>query len=90
MRSILLTWDIEEYDAPADFGAVLLPDGGLARGLQIWHEWLDISQTWNVRARFSAQAELPKLAPISYVKLLQGVTKLPPTAGPIPRALISN
>ena len=48
MRSILLTWDIEEYDAPADFGAVPLPDGGLARGLQIWHEWLDLSRSWNV------------------------------------------
>jgi len=46
MRSILLTWDIEEYDAPADFGAVPLPDGGLARGVDIWRDWLALTRTW--------------------------------------------
>jgi hypothetical protein len=46
MRSILLTWDIEEYDAPADFGATPLADGGLSRGVDIWCEWLEHTRTW--------------------------------------------
>jgi hypothetical protein len=46
MRSILLTWDIEEYDAPADFGAAPFPDGGLSRGVDIWREWLELTRTW--------------------------------------------
>jgi len=46
MRSILLTWDIEEYDAPADFGATPFPDGGLSRGVDIWRDWLALTQTW--------------------------------------------
>ena len=45
-RTILLTWDVEEYDAPADFGAVPLADGGLARGVEIWREWLETSSRW--------------------------------------------
>ena len=46
MRSILLTWDIEEYDAPADFGATPLPDGGLSRGVDFWRDWLALTRTW--------------------------------------------
>ena len=46
MRSILLTWDIEEYDAPADFGAAPFPDGGLSRGVDIWRDWLALTRTW--------------------------------------------
>ena len=36
MNSILLTWDIEEYDVSADFGGALLPDEGIERGTEIW------------------------------------------------------
>lgn len=39
-RSIFLTWDVEEYDVAADFGAAPLPDGGRERGVEIWREWL--------------------------------------------------
>lgn len=44
MNSILLTWDVEEYDAPADFGAPPLPDHGLSRGREIWQEWLGLTK----------------------------------------------
>jgi peptidoglycan/xylan/chitin deacetylase (PgdA/CDA1 family) len=50
MRSILLTWDIEEFDAPEDFGAPRKPDGGLSRGGSIWENWLVYAQKWNVPA----------------------------------------
>ena len=63
MRSILLTWDIEEYDAPADFGATPLPDGGLSRGLQIWREWLDLSQTWNVAGTVFCTSRIAEASP---------------------------
>lgn len=46
MGTILLTWDIEEYDLPADFGAARLSDGGLAQGGQIWSEWLGATRGW--------------------------------------------
>ena len=45
-RAILLTWDVEEYDAPADFGARPLVDGGLSRGVEIWRQWLETSARW--------------------------------------------
>ena len=63
MRSILLTWDIEEYDAPADFGATPLPDGGLSRGLQIWRDWLDLSQTWNVVGTIFCTTRIAEASP---------------------------
>jgi len=63
MRSILVSWDIEEYDAPADFGATPLPDGGLSRGLQIWREWLDLSQTWNVVGTIFCTTRIAEASP---------------------------
>ena len=46
MRPILLTWDIEEFDAPEDFGAPRQPDGGLAMGKKIWGDWLNATAGW--------------------------------------------
>ena len=50
MRSILLTWDIEEFDAPEDFGAPRTSDGGLSSGGSIWEDWLRHAKKWNVPA----------------------------------------
>ncbi|MCX6935638.1 MAG: polysaccharide deacetylase family protein [Verrucomicrobia bacterium] len=63
MRSILLTWDIEEYDVPADFGEPPLQDGGLARGVEIWREWLDLSRTWNAPGTVFCTARITEAAP---------------------------
>ena len=57
-RTILLTWDVEEYDAPADFGAVPLADGGLARGVEIWREWLETSSRWKAPGTVFTTARL--------------------------------
>jgi len=62
MRSILLTWDIEEFDAPEDFGAPRQPDGGLAMGNKIWGDWLNATAEWKaigtcfVTSRLAAEA----------------------------------
>ena len=63
MRSILLTWDIEEFDAPADFGAPRQPDGGLCNGGAIWEEWLGIAQEWNSPATIFVTARLADAFP---------------------------
>ena len=63
MRSILLTWDIEEFDAPEDFGAPRQPDGGLARGAEIWQEWLGITQNWNAKGTIFITARLAQAFP---------------------------
>ena len=62
-RAILLTWDVEEYDAPADFGALPFPDGGLARGREIWSEWLETSARWKTPNTVFATARLAEAAP---------------------------
>ena len=62
-RAILLTWDVEEYDAPADFGAAPLPDGGLARGVEIWKEWLGISARWKAPGTVFITTRLAEAAP---------------------------
>ena len=62
-RAILLTWDVEEYDAPADFGAAPFPDGGLARGVAIWKEWLEISARWKVPGTAFLTARMAEAAP---------------------------
>jgi len=63
MRSILLTWDIEEFDAPEDFGAPRQPDGGLARGAEIWQEWIGITQNWNAKGTIFITARLAQAFP---------------------------
>ncbi len=67
MNSILLTWDIEEYDLPVDFGSTPLPDDGVARGVEIWQAWLDLSERWNFPGTAFCTARLAQAAP----KLLQ-------------------
>ena len=62
-RAILLTWDVEEYDAPADFGASPLPDGGLARGAEIWREWLDTSARWKAPGTLFVTARMAEASP---------------------------
>ena len=62
-RAILLTWDVEEYDAPADFGAAPFPDGGLARGAGIWQEWLELSARWKVTGTAFITTRLAEAAP---------------------------
>ena len=62
-RAILLTWDVEEYDAPADFGARPLPDGGLSRGVAIWRQWLEISARWKIPGTVFVTARLAEAAP---------------------------
>jgi peptidoglycan/xylan/chitin deacetylase (PgdA/CDA1 family) len=62
-RAILLTWDVEEYDAPADFGAVPFSDGGLARGAGIWREWLEMSARWRAPGTVFVTARLAEAAP---------------------------
>ena len=63
MRSILLTWDIEEFDAPADFGAPQQPDDGLASGAVNWGEWLGITQNWNAKGTIFITARLAQAFP---------------------------
>jgi len=63
MRSILLTWDIEEYDAPEDFGAPRKNDGGLSRGGVMWEEWLGIAEQWNAPATTFVTARLAENFP---------------------------
>ena len=62
-RAILLTWDVEEYDTPADFGAAPFPDGGLARGVAIGKEWLEISARWKVPGTAFLTARIAEAAP---------------------------
>ena len=61
-RAILLTWDVEEYDAPADFGAKPLPDGGLSRGVEIWRQWLETSARWMSPGTIFVTARLAEAA----------------------------
>ena len=63
MNSILLTWDVEEYDAPADFGAPPLPDHGLSRGREIWEEWLGLTKEWKFPGTTFCTARLAQCAP---------------------------
>lgn len=62
-RTILLTWDVEEYDAPADFGASPLPDGGLAQGVEIWRDWLKATARWKTPGTVFVTARLAQAAP---------------------------
>ena len=62
-RTILLTWDVEEYDAPADFGAAPYPDGGLERGIEIWRQWLETSSRWRALGTVFVTARLAGAAP---------------------------
>ena len=62
-RSILLTWDVEEYDAPADFGAAPFPDHGLAQGLEIWRDWLLSTSRWKACGTAFITARLAEAAP---------------------------
>ena len=62
-RTILLTWDVEEYDAPADFGAPAFPDGGLSRGIEIWRQWLETSSRWKAAGTVFVTARLAEAAP---------------------------
>ena len=62
-RTILLTWDVEEYDAPADFGARPLADGGLSRGVEIWRQWLETSARWKAPGTVFVTARLAEAAP---------------------------
>ena len=62
-RAILLTWDVEEYDAPADFGAPPLADGGLSRGAEIWRQWLETSARWKAPGTVFVTARLAEAAP---------------------------
>ena len=43
---------------PADFGAPRLSDGGLARGGQIWREWLDATKGWSAPGTVFCTARL--------------------------------
>jgi peptidoglycan/xylan/chitin deacetylase (PgdA/CDA1 family) len=63
MNSILLTWDVEEYDAPADFGAPALADHGLSRGREIWEEWLGLTKEWKFPGTTFCTARLAQCAP---------------------------
>ena len=62
-RTILLTWDVEEYDVPADFGAPAFPDGGLSRGIEIWRQWLETSSRWKAPGTIFVTARLAEAAP---------------------------
>jgi len=62
-RAILLTWDVEEYDAPADFGASPLPDRGLARGVEIWRDWLQATARWKFPGTAFLTGRLAEAAP---------------------------
>ena len=61
-RAILLTWDVEEYDAPADFGAHPSLDGGLCRGAEIWRQWLENSARWKAPGTVFVTARLAEAA----------------------------
>jgi len=61
-RAILLTWDVEEYDAPVDFGARPLADGGLSRGVEIWRQWLEASARWKAPGTVFVTARLAERA----------------------------
>ena len=63
MNSILLTWDVEEYDAPADFGAPPLPNHGLSRGREIWQEWLGLTKEWKFPGTTFCTSRLAQCAP---------------------------
>ena len=63
MRSILLTWDMEEYDAPADFGATPFPDAGLSRGVDIWRDWLALTRSWAVPSTSFCTSLIARAAP---------------------------
>jgi peptidoglycan/xylan/chitin deacetylase (PgdA/CDA1 family) len=63
MGTILLTWDIEEYDLPADFGAAGLSDGGLAQGGQIWRDWLKVTKGWSTPGTVFCTARLADANP---------------------------
>ncbi len=62
-RAILLTWDVEEFDAPADFGAQPFVDGGLSRGTEIWKEWLETTARWKVPSTIFVTARLAEASP---------------------------
>ena len=62
-RAILLTWDVEEYDTPADFGGPPLADGGLSRGVEIWRQWLETSARWKAPGTVFVTARLAEAAP---------------------------
>ena len=62
-RTILLTWDVEEYDAPADFGAPAFSDGGLSRGIEIWQQWLETTSRWKAPGTVFVTARLAEAAP---------------------------
>ncbi|MEY2852529.1 MAG: hypothetical protein RL549_1228 [Verrucomicrobiota bacterium] len=62
-RTILLTWDVEEFDAAADFGAPPLPDGGLSRGVEIWRLWLETSARWKAPGTVFVTARMAEAAP---------------------------
>ncbi len=70
-RAILLTWDVEEYDAPADFGATPFADGGLARGGEIWRDWMETSARWRAPGTVFVTARLAEAAP-DLLRLAQG------------------
>ena len=63
MNSILLTWDIEEYDFPHDFGSPPLADHGLARGVEIWQAWLKISEGLGFPGTAFCTGRLAQVAP---------------------------
>jgi len=54
---------VEEYDAPADFGAQPSADGGLARGTEIWRQWLETSARWKAPGTVFVTARLAEAAP---------------------------
>ena len=61
--AILLTWDVEEFDAPADFGAPTLPNGGLDRGVEIWRQWLEVTSGWKAPGTAFVTVKLAEAAP---------------------------
>ena len=62
-RTILLTWDVEEYDVATDFGAASLPDQGLSRGVEIWKDWLQASACWKSGGTVFVTARMAEAAP---------------------------
>jgi len=54
---------VEEYDAPADFGAQPLDDSGLSRGGEIWGQWLETSARWKARGTVFVTGRLAEAAP---------------------------
>ena len=86
-RAILLTWDVEEYDVAADFGAVPLPDRGLARGVEIWRDWLETTARWKAPGTVFVTARLAEAAPDLLQKPGPLATKSHPTPGVMKKAL---